>query len=201
MTPRDHALRVAALEALTELAKKEYAKARAEAEESFKAVRADGQSQQRVLLPDGEDIGLISIRDGAKTADVTEGALMAWCREHVPDAIEEHIAPEAMTSADVIAVVWDKFPDLIRERVRPGTAAELLKEITESGGFLTDQASGERIEVAEVTKHDPTGAFAFAGGGAQQRRERIVAEWQAGRLHEIGFGPAALPAGTEGGTQ
>ncbi len=200
MTPRQHALRVAALDALVELAKKELATARAAAQEAFRGVRADGQSQQRVLLPSGEDIGLISIKDGTTSCDITEGKLKAWCREHLPAAVEEFIDPSALGSADVIAAVKAKVPGVIRERVRPGTAEELLKEIVKSGGWLVDRETSEKVKVAEVTRNLPTGAFAFAGGGSDHRRQRITEEWQAGRLAEIGFGPAAaLPAGGEPG--
>ena len=121
---------------------------------------------------------------------------MAWCREHLPGAIEEYIDPSALGSADVIAAVRDKAPSAVRERVRPGTADELLKEIVKSGGWLVDKETSEKVKVAEVTRNLPTGAFAFAGGGSEHRRQRIAAEWQAGRLAEVGFGPAtALPAG------
>ena len=196
-TPREHALKVAALEALVEAAKKEYARARADAQEAFKTVRADGQSQQRVLLPDGEDIGLISIRDGGWAVDMPNGVLLAWCLEHFPEAVEEYVEPSALDSADVIDVIRDKFPELVRRRVRPSTADELVKQVIDTKGYLTDD--GEPFKVATVTPNAPTGAFAFAGGGAQRRRDRIMTEWLAGRLAEIGFGPRALPAGGEDG--
>jgi hypothetical protein len=198
LTLRQHALRVAALDALVEAAKKEYNSARADAQEAFKGARADGQSQQRVLLPSGEDIGLISIKDGTVSSDVTEVILKAWCREHLPGAIEEFIDPACLSSADVIAAVKAAVPGAVRQRVRPGTADELVKEIVKSGGWLVDKETSEKVRVAEVTKNDPTGAFAFAGGGSDQRRRRIVEEWQAGRLGEIGFGPAAITGGDSG---
>lgn len=192
---RQHALRVAALDALVEAAKKEYSAARSDAQEAFKSARADGQSQQRVLLPSGEDIGLISIKDGGTTSDVTEAVLKAWCREHLAGAFEEFIDPAMLTSTDVIAAVKAAVPSAVRERIRPGTADELVKEIVKTGGWLVDKETSEKVKVAEVAKSDPTGAFAFAGGGSDHRRRRIVEEWQAGRLGEIGFGPAAITGG------
>jgi hypothetical protein len=196
VTPREHALRVAALEALVEAAKKEYAAARAEAEEAFKKVRADGQPQQRVLLPDGEDVGLISIKDGGYSVDMPEERLLAWCREHNPGAVEEYVDPSAWFSADVIAVVKDKFPGLIRERVRPGTVDELVAQVIDTKGYLT--ADGEKFKVAEVTRNLPNGSFQFAGGAgaSRYRRDRIMTELLRGNqaLRElIGFGPLALP--------
>lgn len=198
LSPREHALRVAALDALVDLAKKEYNAARADAEQAFKGARADGQSQQRILLPSGEDIGLISIKDGGKTSDLTEAKLKAWCAGHLPTAFEEYIDPAALNSADVLAIVKDKMPELVKTRLRAAEADLLMKEAADSGGYLIDRETGDREKVAEVTRTPPTGAFAFAGGGSDARRRRIVEEWQAGRLGEIGFGPAAITGGEAG---
>ena len=54
MTARQHALRIAALEALADAVATEYAKARAEAEPVFASKYADeGNDRQAVLLPSG----------------------------------------------------------------------------------------------------------------------------------------------------
>lgn len=187
LSPRDHALRVAVLDVV----KAEYGAARDAAEPEFAAMRAEGQKQQAVMLPDGTEIGLVSIKAGAPTVAVTEGALEDWVRKHVPDGMEDYIVPAAMTDAEILDMLKACFPHAVRQRIRPATRAALLKEMTESGGKVTDQASGEVEQLGEVEPHKPTGAFSYRS--APGARDKIVTEWRAGRLTEIAFGPLALP--------
>lgn len=199
LTAREHALRIAALEAVSEAVRAEYDKARAEAEPVFAAKYAEeGNDRQAVLLPDGEKVGQITIKAPAPDVDMPAGTLLDWCRDHFPAALEEYIDPAAVSSTDVIAAVRDKLPDMIRTRVRPATADALVKEIVKGKGLLADRRSGEASKVATVTPGKPTGAFAFTDGKSTERRARIMAELLAGRLQGvIGFGPLALPAGGE----
>ena len=196
LSARQHALRIAALEALSEAVKAEYENARAEAMPVFASKYADdGNDRQAVLLPSGEKVGQITIKAPVKAAEMPAGALMDWCAEHFPTAIEEYIDPAALNSLDVIAAVRDKVPNAVRTRVRPGTAKALAEEIVVSGGHLDDKTTGETEQVATVTTGEPTGAFAFTGGKSTERRERLMAELLAGRLQGVvGFGPIALPA-------
>ena len=205
MTAREHALRIAALEALADAVATEYAKARAEAEPVFAAKYAvEGNDRQAVLLPDGEKVGQITIKAPAPVVSGPEGApagwtldraLLDWCGEHFPYAVEEYIDPAKVSSLDVIAAVRDKLPDAIRTRVRPGTAKALAEEIVKGKGLLGDRRDGQAEVIATVTPGKPTGAFAFTGAGSGERRARIMAELLAGRLQGvIGFGPLALPA-------
>jgi hypothetical protein len=196
LTARQHALRIAALEALSEAVKAEYEKARAEAEPVFAAKYAEeGNDRQAVLLPSGEKVGQFTIKAPAPVVDMPADALLDWCRDHFPHAVEEYIDPAHLGSADVIAAVRDKLPDLIRQRVRPATAKALTEEIVKGKGLLADRHSGEAEKVATVTPGQPTGAFAFTDGKSGERRARIMAELLAGRLQGvIGFGPLALPA-------
>lgn len=199
LTPREHALRVAVLEAITEMAKAEYAKARADAQLAFAAVRADGGKQQAVMLPDGTEIGMVSIKAGVTDVTADDAELLAWVREHVPDGIESYIDPAALTDAEVIDMIRACFPGAVKERVRGSTRAALVAEMIDSGGFVTDKETGEIELLGMVESHKPTGAFALNGSGAKQRRERIVAEWQRGKLWEIALGPLALPQGGAAG--
>ena len=197
LTARDHALRIATLEALKEAVNAEYETARAEAEPVFAAKYAEeGNDRQAVLLPDGEKVGQITIKAPAPVVEMPQDALLDWCRDHFPAAVEEYIDPAHLGSSDVIAAVRDKLPDLIRQRVRPGTARALTEEIVKGKGLLADRHSGEAGKVATVTPGQPTGAFAFTDGKSGERRARIMAELLAGRLQGvIGFGPLALPPG------
>ena len=209
MSARDHALRIATLEALADAVATEYAKARAEAEPVFASKYADdGNDRQAVLLPSGEKIGQITIK--APGAVVTEpedalpgwrldDALLGWCGEHFEAAVEEYIDPGSINSLDVIAAVRDKLPDVIRTRVRPATAKVLTDEIVKGKGLLADRRDGEAAQVATVTPGKATGAFAFTGANSGERRHRLMAALLNGELRGVvGFGPLALPAGGDG---
>jgi hypothetical protein len=198
LTPREHALRVAVLEAITETAKAAYVKARGEAEQAFAAVRKDGGKQQAVMLPDGTEIGMVSIKAGTPSVTADEDALLAWVREHSPGDIEPYITPQALTDAEVIDMIRACFPDAVRERVRSSARSVLIAEMAESGGFVADKESGEIELLGIVENHEPTGAFALNGAGAKGRRDRIIAEWMRGNLREIALGPLALPEGGAG---
>jgi len=206
MTPRDHALRVAVLEALKEAVAAEYEKSRADAEEVFAEHRRQGNPQQEVLLPDGTAIGKISIKAGAPKVVVDGEALNAYVREANPEAFEEYLIPGAAERLEVIALVKEEFPDLVAERIRPTVNAAYMKQILETRGFVGDVESGDGAVVAEVTPRPATGAFAFTGtkGGSVVRRQTIMAELQAGRLRDIAFGdilaiepPEPVPAPAE----
>jgi len=199
MNAREHALRIAALEALADAVATEYARARAEAEPVFASKYADeGNDRQAVLLPSGEKVGQLTIKAPAPVVDMPENTLLDWCHEHFPAAVEEYIDPAKVSSADVIAAVRDKLPDCIRVRVRPATARALTEEIVKGGGLLADRRTGEAEQVATVTAGKPTGAFAFTGANSAERRQRLMAALLAGELRGvIGFGPLALPAGGE----
>jgi hypothetical protein len=197
VTPREHALRVATLEALKEAVIAEYEGARAAAESAFAAMyEEEGNDRQAVLLPSGEKIGQLTIKAPAPVVDMPPDGLLTWCREHFPFAVEDYIDPAHMGSADVIAAVRDKLPDLIRQRVRPGTAKVLTEEIVKGKGLLADRSSGEAERVATVTPGEVSGAFAFTDRNGPERRARLLAELLAGRLPGvIGFAPVALPPG------
>jgi hypothetical protein len=197
MTARQHALRIAALEALADAVAAEYTKARQEAEPVFAAKYAEeGNDRQAVLLPSGERVGQITIKAPVPVVDMPQDALLDWCRDHFPAALEEYIDPAEIGSADVLAAVRDKLPEVIRTRVRPATAKALTEEIAKGKGMLADRTSGEASQVATVTEGQPTGAFAFTGANSTERRQRLMAALLAGELRGvIGFGPLALPAG------
>jgi hypothetical protein len=204
LTARQHALRIATLEALAEAVAAEYAKARAEAEPVFASKYADdGNDRQAVLLPSGEKVGQITIKAPSpvvgKPEDAPAGwslddALLDWCLERFPAAVEEYIDPAKVGSLDVIAAVRDKIPDAVKTRVRPATAKALTEEIKAAKGLLADRHSGEAERIAAVTPGKPTGAFAFTGANSGERRRRLMAALLAGELGGVvGFGPLALP--------
>jgi hypothetical protein len=190
-TARDHALRVAVLDVLGKEIATAYKGARGEAEEVFGPARADGQSQQKVMLPDGTEIGLISIKAGAKQVDIAEADLEAWVEEHLPGGFEEYVNERAANSLEVLDVLKAVFPDLVKRRIRPATREALLKKITENGGYLIDEDTGDKTKVADVTEGKPSGAFSYRP--AKDARDQVIAAWQRGDLKAAV--PFALPAG------
>ena len=165
LNARQHALRIATLEALADAVATEYAKARAEAEPVFAAKYADeGNDRQAVLLPSGEKVGQLTIKAPAPSVEMTGGkdALLDWCCEHFPAAVEEYIDPAKVNSADVIAAVRDKLPDVIRYKVRPATAKALTEEIVKGNGLLADRRSGEAVEAAIAARFPQSAGRAVA---------------------------------------
>lgn len=191
MSAREAALRVAVLGALLDEVKKTYSAARKNAEREFADIRKNGFPQQKVMLPDGAEIGLISIKGGTPSVDVDEDALTAWVAEHHPADVETYVAPEAWGSEDLVAFVAEHFPNLVRTRIRETRREALVKQMAENAGAVIDKDSGEFAIAGKVSQGDPTGAFTYRP--AKDASSRIVAEWQAGRLGEIDLGPLALP--------
>jgi hypothetical protein len=191
MSLRDHALRIAVLDVIGDEVAATYKAARKGAEVAFAPARAGGQPQQNAVLPDGTEIGLVSIKAGVRQVDVSEADLEAWTAEHVPDGIEEYIDERAANSAEVLDVLRAVFPELVKKRIRTATRAALLKEIEKSGGWLTDKATGDKVKVGDVTDLKPTGAFSYRPG--EDARDEVIAAWQSGELRSLGLGALALP--------
>jgi hypothetical protein len=195
LTPRQHALKVAVLDTLTSEVSKAYKKARAEAQDVFAEVRKDGQTQQKVMLPDGTEIGLISIRGASPTVEWEGGGtgLLGWCKANAPHMVESYVLADAFEMADVINLIREHFPNLVKDRIRAASFAELSKQVQETDGYVISDEDGTKTKVATVIRNEPSGAFAYRG--AAGAGDRIMSEWLAGRLREVAFGPLALPQG------
>ena len=200
LTARGHALRVATLDALTDIAAGALAQARAEAQPVLAEKRRNGDgNQQTAMLPDGTEVGVLSIKSGATTVSPDEDALLAWVAEHCPGELEDFIDPAAWSNVDVVDLVKAAFPQLVKTRVRESARKKLLTEARAKGGKVTN-ADGEFSVIASVVPHLPTGEFAYKpkDGAAQ----RIVAEWLAGRLEVPGMQELlALPRGGDPGDE
>jgi hypothetical protein len=193
MSARDHALVVAVLDVISKEAAAALKAARGDAESAFARARADGQTQQKVMLPDGTEIGLVAIKAGGKDIAVSEDAIEGWVRKHLPDGMESYIKPSALSNIEVLEVLRGVFPELVGSRIRPETRSALLKEIEQTGGYLIDKETGGKEKVAEVTDLDPTGAFSYRP--APGARDSVIAAWQDGKLRDVALGPLGIPAG------
>lgn len=195
LSTRDHALRVAFAAALGEIAAEAEKKARDGGIPAFAAHRRDGNDNTKVLLPDGTQVGLLLVRAGVKEAMFAEADLLAWVQANSPDDAEDYVDSAAWGNADVIETIRAVFPELVKTRVRDAARKKLVKEMTDSGGWLADRKTGEikGTQLAAVTEHDPTGAVTYRPGPGAA--EKIAAEWMAGRLAGIDPGGLlALPA-------
>lgn len=190
---RDHALRIALTDAVADVAVAAKKRARDEAAAAFAAARRDGQEQQKALLPDGAQVGLLSLKAGAAEVIYPEDSLTEWVAEHCPGEIEHYVEPAAWGNADVVDLIRAVFPEMVKARVRESARKKLVKEMGDNEGYLTDKASGEREQLGVVTQHDPTGDFAYRPGPGAA--ERLVADWLGGELAGIdAAGLLALPA-------
>lgn len=194
MNLRDHALQVAVLTALTGEVQERLKAARRDATEAFKAARVNGHKQQAALLPDGDEIGLISIHGGATTATVDdEAALLDWVTEHAPHQLVDEVERGSWDSTEIVALIKEHFPNVVRTVVRHAYRERLIKQMEESGGHVHDPATGEAgPKLGTVHRGTPTGAFTYRPG--RHATDLIVAEWQAGRLAGVDVGPLALAA-------
>lgn len=202
MTARDHALKVAALEAAAHAFTEAYEKARAEAEPVFAAkYTEDGNDRQMILLPSGEKVSQVTIKAPVPSVRVMEDRVEAWAAGVVGDgAFEEYILPAAIGSRQVIEAVKAAHPELVKRRLRPATAKKLAGEAVKGGGWLLDEATGEKAQVADISPGTVTGAFAFTGNDSAARRARLMEEIVSGRLRDVigpVFGPLPLPRGGE----
>jgi hypothetical protein len=195
MSARDHALRVAVLDVIGKEISGAYKGARKDAEAAFGPLRADGTPQQKVMMPNGTEIGLISIKAGGKNVGVTEDALTGWLKEHNPEGLEDYLDPSAVTNTELLDVIRAVFPELVRTRIRAEVRTALLKEIEETGGYLVDKESGDKEQVAAVADVKPTGAFSYRP--AKNARDEVIAAWQRGDLQGIALDALALPTGGE----
>lgn len=116
---------------------------------------------------DGNVAAWVSLPKPAQRASVkNEDALLAWAKEHIPQAVETV------------------------ERVRPDTVKRLQDEMKRRGGWL-DRESGEIVPVdgIEVSESDPSPRVQLEDGAA-----RIIADaWRAGDI-DLGETLAVEPA-------
>jgi hypothetical protein len=82
--PREAAVRVAALKALYDKVREAYNQARADA-----VTALSPGDRLHAALPDGADIGTVSVAAGKTTAKVTNpAALLEWVKVNAPDEVE-----------------------------------------------------------------------------------------------------------------
>jgi hypothetical protein len=173
MSLKDAAAREAMLKTLLDVIDGEYKAVRAEVQQELDALaRETGTRQIVVALPDGTEIGKVSLTSGAAEAKVTDpDAFKAWVLEH--HAAEIH--REFLT------------------RVRPAFEKKLLAELTAAGG--TEWADPETGVIHDVpgVSIAPARARTHSVRFAKTGRDAVMAAWRNGELAGV-----ALPELTAG---
>lgn len=175
MNAKTHALKVAAAKVLSEIVAAGYEKLRKDAEPVFAELRITTDSKNlAVKLPDGTELGSLAIYDGPPHTQVNMKAVAGIIANDNPEEFVEALTDEALTDENLLAFIRDQMPHLIKLKIRDDFLKKMLKRI-DANGYLKD-AAGTRIKVAEITRGEPTGRFAFtAGPGAQ---ELVWKAWQ-----------------------
>lgn len=190
MNAKAHALKVGAASVLVAIVTEGYERLRKDAEPVLADLRKDTDSKNlAVKLLDGTEIGSIAIYDGPPSTQVNMKTIAAIVANDDPDEFVEELSDDALKDENLLAFVRDQLPHLLVKRIRPDYLKKLLKRI-DANGYLKD-AAGTRIKVAEVTRGEPTGKFAFtAGPGA---KELVWQAWRNGTLEPV-LGDLMRPA-------
>jgi hypothetical protein len=156
-----HALRVAIAEGRLEDAKAAAAAARADAEQLFARARRLGTQSLKVVLPDGHEVASMPILAGEVELVIDETALFMVAMGNDPGDIERFVHPIALADPDVIALIAEHFPKHTGRRIEATARQRYLTEFEENNGRVLDRTTGEREQVGEVCRHDPTGKFQY----------------------------------------
>lgn len=186
--------RVAVLRALLDEIKSELNTARAEAQEEYRAKRGDGVKTLKVSLPNGEEVGTISIKDGARTVTPDRDALLAHVKATAPTEVVEMVDPKVLADPELIAWVLQNRPDSVREEVRSAYEQKILSDLDDNGD-LVNTTTGQIVHLAEVRTVAPTGEFSYRP--RNDARQRVMDAWRSGELVDLGGLFAALPKGGE----
>ncbi|MFE6304971.1 hypothetical protein [Nocardiopsis sp. NPDC057823] len=188
--------RVAALKVLADRVTAEYEEARADAEPHFKALSEEmGVKSMDVRMPSGESAGTVTIRSSRRKIAWNEDALLDLVERVSPQEIDEEIDPAALEDRDLLELLREARPDLVRRTVKPATR-KAFAELVSDEGTLIDRTSGEVVTVATVEYTPVTGAFTYAPNTRAQ--EAVLEAWHRGELAGVGTSLVpALEAGTD----
>lgn len=181
--------REAALKALLDAIKEEYATARTEVQDLMtRHYKATGTTKLDAVLPDGTKVGSMTRSAGEAIAKVTDPeAFRVWVRDTYPT---EHTVTVVPAHTEV--------------GVTPTFQAQILAEATAAGvAQYIDPETSELHDVPGVTivpGKAPTHALTFARASkadARPGRERVGDAWRSGGLAEILPGLAPMPPAIE----
>ena len=178
MNLKDIATRTAVLSALADVINEELKTSKRELQEGLKQAKEETGAQQiGMALPDGQDIGKVSLVQPKAAAVITDPeAFLAWAREVRPSEISTRLVTE----------------------VRPAWQALVLKQITAAG--TTDWADPENGVIHEVPGVELQGRAAYTRLTVPDEGKAAIAQaWQANKLRDLVLPGTAEPAAIEAG--
>ena len=184
MNLAEHTLKVAVLRVREDQAKAEHAAARAQAEKAYATARLAGISQLKPRLPDGTEAGTLSIHTGETVVFFNEAELLRVVGESTPEHVEDYVEPRALADKRVLDLLREHLPEFVGRRVTAERRAELAEALVATRGILLNLKDGEKVKVATVDTHEPTGKFAYTPG--KPGTAAILAALAAGTVTEHG---------------
>lgn len=179
-----HTLRVAVLRVRSDELGLELAAARAAAEKAYALHRLAGNKSVTPVLPGGLEAGTLSIERGVVVVHFDEVKFRALVDESAPDQVEEYLPPSVLTDKRVFDLIKKEFPELVEQRINPAYRTALAETCEETDGWVASTVSGEKVKVAEVSRHDPTGKFSYVPG--KKGTAAVLAALKAGTVTEHG---------------
>jgi hypothetical protein len=176
-------LKVAALAAMVAFFEEQYTQARQDAQTAF---RTSGIKKIGIKLPDGEEVGEITVKEPTPAIQaIDEDALVGHVERFTPGEIEEYLDPAALLDQELIEYCRTRRDDLLKKRVRQVWRDEMKKQALKNDGFVIDEVKGESTKVATIVKPKADGSFALAADKYGQRADRLMTELLAGRLGNL----------------
>lgn len=182
MNAKQHALKVAAAKVLAAIVAEGYEQIRKDAEPVFGRLRIETDAKSlSPTLPDGTELGTISIKAGPKKTKFRMATVAAIVANDNPEEFVERLTDEAATDPELLDFVRDHMPHLIERRINDAHLKALFKK-TDANGYLKD-AAGTAIQVADITRGEPTGEFSYLA--SKSARQAVWAAWTTGELQPL----------------
>jgi hypothetical protein len=166
------------------MARDAYEQVKTTAAAAFAQMRRRGIPNQEIRLPGGEKVAVISIEQGGTSMTVDADLLTLLAAGNNPADFEDYVEVRAFTDRRVINLIAAHFPELVGRRLSDRALADYRQEAGENGGQVLNRKTGEREQVATITRHEPTGKFAvrFSAKGRQLLQDAL----DSGAVNELG---------------
>lgn len=182
MNAKQHALKVAAAKVLSGIVSEGYEQIRKDAEPVFAQLRIDTDAKSlSPSLPDGTELGTISIKAGPATRKWRMSAIAAIVANDDPDMLEERLTDDAAKDPDLLDFVRNHMPHLIERRINDKHLKGLFKKV-DANGYLKD-AAGTPIKVVDISRDKPTGDFSYLA--SKSARQAVWTAWESGELRPL----------------
>ncbi|MFB8763818.1 hypothetical protein [Nocardiopsis alba] len=186
-----HGAAVAVLRILGDDVRAKTTEVRDTAKAHFRDIRARGTKSMIAQLPDGSEVGRITITDPSPVVKWRGRALVDFVQKTAPTEVVDRVDPSVLSDPELVLWVLQNRPEAIRSEVRDAYRNKLRKQLTEVGE-LVDQTTGEVHKVAEIERPEPDGSFSYRP--SDDAHELVLAAWRSGALSGLGGVFAALGA-------